>query len=106
MQSLTEQNTDQKNKYLIILSANVGFFSLFFHVLGWLPSCREKKMIPVVYFNRTCLYWSEKGYRGSRNVWEYYLEPLSAVSIKDIFDIGLESLEKFGVSDFKKINSS
>jgi hypothetical protein len=81
-------------RVLIVLARpGCGFFSLFFQVVGQLERCRRAGTVPLVYFNRQCTYWCEAGYRGARNAWEYYFEPVSARRITDLVDASLGQLE-------------
>ena len=97
-------NNPSKKFILILPLEESGLFSLFFLVLGYLYLCKKKLRIPLVYFNKKCLYWSPRGFNGSRNVWEYYFKPVSEYGIKDFFSEELETLEGLSVSDFKRIN--
>jgi hypothetical protein len=54
-----------------------------------------------VYFNRHCPYWTEGGYNGARNVWEYYFEPVSELRISDLVSVTQDELEGASVSDFR-----
>ena len=54
-----------------------GFFSCFLGVVNNLIWCDKKNVTPVVYWGDDCLYYETEGYNGSKNVWEYYFEPVS-----------------------------
>jgi hypothetical protein len=57
-----------------------GFFAEFLWVLNHLEYCKTYKKIPVVYWGEDCAYYSQAGYEGSENCWEYYFEPVSSAS--------------------------
>ncbi len=60
----------------IITERDVGLFSLIQQVVANIPWAVAENRVPVVHFgDRTC-YWTPKGYRGRRTVWEYYFEPV------------------------------
>ncbi|MEM9149841.1 MAG: hypothetical protein AAGB19_05245 [Cyanobacteria bacterium P01_F01_bin.3] len=76
------------NGSYVINFGRAGFFSNFFEVLGYARWCERNHITPLAYGGRFCndtyrrnLYWSEQGYNGARNVWEYFFEPLSGKSI-------------------------
>lgn len=93
-------------KTLVILPRYAGFFSLVFQVLGSVYLAQKKGIKCVVYFNKHCPYWSQNGYNDSRNVWEYYFEPLSDISINDLFSQDSSILEEYSLNDFLNIPSS
>jgi hypothetical protein len=93
-------------KVLLILARPQGFFSLVFQVLGQSYLAEKAGATPVVYFNRLCPYWSEAGYEGARNVWEYFFEPLSELSIHDLFPAGPEFLETATLEQFTDLARS
>jgi hypothetical protein len=88
---------------LLILPRMQGFFSLVFQAVGHAYLMEKTHSVCVVYFNRHCPYWSDAGYNDSRNVWEYYFEPLSDRAIQDVFDIPLETLESLSCDEFKQL---
>jgi hypothetical protein len=55
-----------------------GFFSTFFGVLNHLSWAKKNRKIPVVYWDKNCLYYVPEGFMGSNNAWEYYFEPVSS----------------------------
>ena len=61
----------------VIGTRNVGFFSNFFGVINNLVWCDKKELVPVVYWDKVSCYFIDNGYNGSKNVWEYYFEPVS-----------------------------
>jgi hypothetical protein len=65
----------KQEKYLIIKSRKVGFFSLFLQVLGNLEWCNKNEYVPIIDFtNEDCLYWTPEGYNNSLNAWNYFFE--------------------------------
>lgn len=89
------------DRVLIVLARpRVGFFSLFLQVVGQIEQGRRAGTVPVVYFNRHCTYWCESGFRGSRNVWDYYFEPVSSHRITDLVDVPAPRLESATAWDF------
>jgi hypothetical protein len=70
-------------KITIIKSRNFGLFSNFLHTLQYLYLSEVEDRIPIVDWD-IVWYSQEKGYNGSKNVWEYYFEPVSPFSLKDI----------------------
>ena len=85
---------------IVLARPRVGFFSLFLQVVGQLERCRRAGTVPLVYFNRQSVYWCEAGFRGARNVWEYYFEPVSARRITDLVDVSLRQLESATAWEF------
>jgi hypothetical protein len=76
-------------------------FSLFLRAVGQIVMCERIGVTPVIYFNRHCLYWTEGGYNGARNVWEYYFEPVSELRATDLVSATQDELEGASVSDFR-----
>ncbi|MGC1216039.1 MAG: hypothetical protein WA883_01120 [Phormidesmis sp.] len=75
--------SDLEGSYVINFG-RAGFFSNFFEVLGYVGWCEREKYTPIAYGGRYCndsyrrnMYWSDSGYNGVYNVWEYFFEPLS-----------------------------
>jgi hypothetical protein len=54
-----------------------GFFSDFLLVLNHLEFCKANGLTPVIYWGEDSAYFVPEGYNGSKNVWEYYFEPVS-----------------------------
>lgn len=75
----TKHNT-QKH---VIGTSQDGFFSSFLSVLNHLGWCEKIKKIPVVYWDERSLYYDNKGYNGTYNVWEYYFEPVSHLQYQE-----------------------
>lgn len=57
-----------------------GFFAEFMWVLNHLEWCVQNKVEPVIYWDSQSAYYSNEGYNNSKNVWEYYFEPVSSLS--------------------------
>lgn len=55
-----------------------GFFASFNCVLHHLLWCEKNNHIPVVYWDKRSLYYTQ-GFNKNNNVWEYYFEPVSHV---------------------------
>jgi len=53
-----------------------GFFSSFLQVLDNLRWCEQNNHHPVIQWGSESQYYSNEGYNGSNNVWEYYFEPI------------------------------
>ncbi|MCW6038016.1 nodulation protein NodZ [Spirulina subsalsa FACHB-351] len=105
MTSLNEATiVEAQNKGIIVcLSRRVGFFALFFQVLGHIYQAEQEDLIPVVFFGSSCLYWSEQGYNGHQdNAWEYYFEPVSELTIEDVFNLPLDRLKHASIYEYSK----
>ncbi|MEJ0097284.1 MAG: hypothetical protein WDM84_04260 [Bauldia sp.] len=63
-------------KFHILLERDVGLFSLVQQIISHIPWAQKEGRVPVACFGRDVVYWSDNGYRGADNVWEYYFEPL------------------------------
>lgn len=98
----TSLPSTKKRKYLIIYPRKgVGFFATFIQVLGELQFARENSYEPLVFFGEDWIYWSNSGYRDSRNGWEYYFEPVTTHKITTILNYDLGFLEKTKAFSFK-----
>lgn len=64
---------------LIATRASCGLWSMFFQVIGLIRHAEREGLEPVVYFNAGTCWWSQEGYNGSRNAWEYFFEPVGRV---------------------------
>jgi hypothetical protein len=60
----------------IISERDVGLFSLIQQVTANIPWALAENRVPVAHFGNDSCYWTPKGYRGARTVWEYYFKPL------------------------------
>jgi hypothetical protein len=78
-----------------------GAFSMFFQVLGHLRLAETQGLRPVVYFNQQVCYWSESGYNGSRNAWEYFFLPVAGLSMEQVYPdtAALENLDTAALRD-------
>ena len=94
------------NQVLLILPRIHGFFSLVFQAVGQAYLADKAGQSPVVYYNRHCQYWSDSGYNGARNVWEYFFEPLSEVTIDQLFPIKRAILEGYTTDEFVALCSN
>jgi Nodulation protein Z (NodZ). len=63
-------------KFYIICERDVGLFSLIQSVVSHLVASGDLETIPIAYFRNKCCYFTDQGFMGSKNVWEYYFEPL------------------------------
>lgn len=78
---------------LVISSSRLGLFAEFMKVLATLDHFQHEGRTPIVYFNRpTFLYWSDSGWNGARNGWEYYFHALSERRLEDVLDVAAEDL--------------
>lgn len=67
-----------KEKFVIgARGKNVGFFSNFFGVINNLIWCEKNNKNPVVFWDKTNLYYD---FCRGENVWEYYFNPISSLS--------------------------
>lgn len=64
-------------KILIEKCNQWGFFSSFLQVLDNLRWCEQNNHEPIIKWGSESQYYSNKGYNGSNNVWEYYFEPIT-----------------------------
>lgn len=88
---------------IVCLSRKVGFFALFFQVLGNIYKAEQEGLTPVVFLGSNCLYWSDNGHNGFHdNAWEYYFEPVSSLKIEDIFNESLERLKHASIYEYSQ----
>ena len=78
---------------LIAPRHNCGLWSSFFQVIGLIRYAERQGLEPVVYFNDATCWWSQDGYNGSRNAWEYFFEPIGRVSAMELLGPKNSSLE-------------
>ncbi|KKN36900.1 hypothetical protein LCGC14_0769100, partial [marine sediment metagenome] len=75
-------------KKFIIISAKTqqGFFANFLHILQWLEEADRSGKIPIVHWEGGIYSTDKKRYNGvkTKNVWEYFFEPASKYSLKQI----------------------
>tara|TARA_Y100000034_G_C6869025_1_gene396455 strand:+ start:324 stop:1313 length:990 start_codon:yes stop_codon:yes gene_type:complete len=73
-------------KFTLILSRPFGFFTNFFHTLQGLYDAELENRIPVIYWRRGPYMETENFYnnRQTDNVWEYFFEPVSEYSFKQL----------------------
>lgn len=57
-----------------------GFFADFLWAVNHLEFCLANNKTPVIYWGKESAYYTPEGYNGSTNCWEYYFEPVSALS--------------------------
>ncbi len=76
-------------KYVVIGNGKnrSGFFSLVLRVLRILGRCDQEGLVPVVHFDRDCVFWSNDGYCGAMNPWEYYFEPVSSTGLAKLLGV-------------------
>lgn len=84
----------------ILNRPGVGLFASLMQVLGELHHCRTHDLVPVVFFGDNWPYWSPDGYRGARNAWEYYFEPVSPLSLAGVIGRDEDYLAHCNVFDF------
>jgi hypothetical protein len=73
-----QDESENASKY-VIRSWHAGFFSNFCAVMNHLEICEQNNLTPVVYWHKESRYFIPEGFNGSRNAWEYYFEPVSAL---------------------------
>ena len=86
--ALSSSNAGGADRSYVINFGRAGFFSNFFEVLGYARWCDRQKLTPIAYGGKYCndsfrrnMYWTDAGYNGSFNVWEYFFEPLSQAPV-------------------------
>lgn len=84
-------------KYAVVMARDCGLFSLFTQVLTAVEAYPDRRIS--VFFNSACLYWIPDGWNGSRNVWEYYFEPLSDVHAPCLLGLDEERAMRVGVAE-------
>ena len=67
------------SQFMIIQERDVGLFSLYHQVINSLSLAKKLNLIPIVFFGEHCCYHTARGYRGKKNVWEYYFQPLDTL---------------------------
>jgi hypothetical protein len=73
---------------LVIMSSQLGLFAEFMKVLASLDHLADDGRTPIVYFNQaTFLYWSDSGWNGAYNGWEYYFHPLCDHSLPEVLGV-------------------
>lgn len=66
-------------------------FALFVQVLKCLSA--RPDLVPIVYWGRSSFrYWSDRGWNGAYNGWEYYFEPVSEHSLPELLRVTPERL--------------
>jgi len=78
-------------QYTIILGRSYGFFSIFVHIVQQLFHAQAEGRIPIIYWAGG-IYFQKVGYNGveSRNIWDYFFEPVSDARMEDVFPWLLE----------------
>ena len=66
---------------------------MFFQVIGLIRYAERHGLEPVVYFNDGTCWWSNDGYNGTRNAWEYFFEPVGRVSEAELLGTTNRDLE-------------
>ncbi|MBD2427764.1 nodulation protein NodZ [Phormidium sp. FACHB-1136] len=93
----------ESNGVIVCLSRKVGFFALFFQVLGHIYRAEQEGRVPLVFFGSNCLYWSDGGHNGFQdNAWEYYFEPVSDLTMEDVFQEPLERLKNASIYEYSR----
>lgn len=83
-----------------------GLFFIFNQVIRWLYVCERDGRIPIVYVNNVSPYWSDAGYNGCRNVWEYYFKPVSPYSVADVIESDAAHLERSRPPEFSNAETT
>jgi hypothetical protein len=86
---------------LIATRAYCGLWSMFFQVIGLIRHAERYGLEPVVYFNDAICWWSNDGYNGSRNAWEYFFEPVGRVSAIELLATKNGSLEHASIQQIQ-----
>ncbi len=109
--------TKATNKRVIGCQPGAGLFYNFLGVINNLQYCKKNNLEPIVYWGKHNLYYEETGYQGSKNVWEYYFEPISNASYtskdylwnsnrtpdgEEIIPIANEYCEKYAKQEFRE----
>lgn len=74
LSSFSAENTSKK---IVRGCVGYGFMAEFNWVLNFLEYCAVSNTEPVIYWDKNSSYYSDHGYNGSLNAWEYYFEPVS-----------------------------
>ncbi len=69
-------------KHVIGYQEGAGLFYNFLGVVNNLIWSKKNSKEPVVYWGPISLYYQKKGYKGKKNVWEYYFEPVSSATLE------------------------
>ena len=88
-----EQARPPGRHLLISTRPGCGLWSMFFQVIGLIRYAERHNLEPVVYFNDATCWWSNYGYNGSRNAWEYLFEPIGQVSAMELLGTSSTRLE-------------
>jgi hypothetical protein len=83
----------RRRHLLIATRPGCGLWSMFFQVIGLIRHAERNGLEPVVYFNGATCWWSQDGYNGSRNAWEYFFEPVGQVSATELLGNDFAGLE-------------
>src|SRR5580700_8220598 len=67
-------------KFVIGAQCYCGLFAVFIRTLSTLDWTRRTGKTPVIYWDTKMPYYQHGGYEGTKNVWEYYFEPVSHLS--------------------------
>jgi hypothetical protein len=88
--------------FLVILARPAaGLFSLIVHVLRCLVTTPE--MIPIVYYGKGAYrYWSDEGWNGSLNGWEYYFHPVSDYALDELLHVKPQCLARMSSRDIQR----
>ena len=85
--------TAMRNKPLLIYGRpDCGLFSIVFQVLALARWAERNSTKPLVYLGREVCFWQNGGHNGSRNAWEYFFEPISDLTLRDV-GLAAEELE-------------
>jgi hypothetical protein len=95
------------DKYLVIAGRGCGFFSLFTQVLtilepAWLAQYAPSHKV-IIFFNSYCYYWIPEGWNGSKNMWEYYFEPVSDALITDAIQCEESRLMHLNIDEIRSL---
>lgn len=67
--------------YIVDQRPRGGLFSCLNRVLDYCYYCDHHGLVPLVWWGDRGCYWVDGGHRGATNVFEYYFEPMSGISL-------------------------
>ena len=56
-------------------------------ILDHLYICEKQNKTPLIFWGKDSYYYTEEGFNGFKNCWEYYFEPVSSLKYKDLNEI-------------------
>lgn len=80
--AIVQKITTDPNKYVIGTQKRGGMGSCLHVLLNHLYYCEKKGLKPVVFWDKTSLYYKKEGFHNKSNAWEYYFEPLNTIKYR------------------------